>query len=665
MALACWFAGGVLALALNRVPRWSSRIGVGAAVAGGLVGLWPALKGLVAGGGESLVLPWGIPGGEFHIALDALSCFFLVPVCLLSVLAALYGGGYMAAYRGRKALGPHWFCFNLFIAGMVLVLAARQVLVFLVAWEVMSLAAFGLVIFEHEKLEVRAAGWIYLMAAHVGAALLMVMFLLLGKPAGSLDFTAMAVAPRLAPGLAAVVFLLAFVAFGTKAGVVPFHIWLPEAHPAAPSHVSALMSGVMIKIGLYGLLRTMTLLGAPAGWWGPVLLAAGFVGALAGISSALFQRDVKRVLAYSSIENIGLILMAFGIGLWGLTQGHRWVAVLGLAGGMFHIWNHALMKGLMFLAAGGVLHGAGTRDLERLGGLLKRMPITGALMIAGALALAATPPLNGFLSEWLIYLGLIEGGLEATGGARVALLLLVGGVALVGGLALMCFVRLVGMVWLGECRSDECGAAHELPARMWVPMGILAAACGLAAAFPLSVLRLCARPVESVFGLPAEAFLAPLTSTAAPLRTMGVMNVVVMATLLAGGLLFSAVVRRRPRAEGPTWGCGYPMPTPRMQYTGLSFSELIISRLFPGLWRPKTRLTAPQGLFPARSMLSVRYPDTLSRILYQPSFDWLVEHFTRLRWVQQGKLHCYLVYFVVTLVVAFAWMAVRRWVIHE
>jgi hydrogenase-4 component B len=256
---------------------------------------------------------------------------------------------------------------------MAVVVVARSAILFLMAWEVMTLASYLLVTFEHEEAEVRRAGFVYLLAAHAGVACLILLFLLLGRNAGSLDFAAFHAATPAATPLAAVLFALAAVGFGIKAGVVPLHVWLPEAHAAAPSHVSALMSGVLIKVGLYAFLRTLTFL-PPAAWWGPLLMGVGIAGALLGISVAVYQRDLKRVLAYSSIENVGIVLLGIGVGYWGLTRGEPRVAALGMAGGLLHLWNHALMKGLMFFSAGSVVHGTGTKDIERLGGLMKTMP---------------------------------------------------------------------------------------------------------------------------------------------------------------------------------------------------------------------------------------------------------------------------------------------------
>ena len=525
----------------------------------------------------------------------------------------------------------------------------------------MSLAAFFLVTFEHEKKEVRVAGWIYLVATHVGGAFLLALFLVLGRNAGSLDFDQFLTAGKLAPATAGIVFFLALTGFGTKAGVVPLHIWLPEAHPAAPSHVSALMSGVMIKIGIYGLLRTMMFLGPPAAWWGPVLVVCGLTGAVTGVALALFQRDIKRALAYSSIENIGLILLALGVGLWGLTSGHPLVAMLGLAGAMLHIWNHALMKGLMFLAAGSVLHGTGSKDMERLGGLMKRMPVTGAVMMAGALAIAGIPPLNGFVSEWLMYMAVLNGGLEFTGAGQVVLLLAVGALALIGGLALICFVRLIGIVLLGDGRSEEARHAHESPAWMTASMAILAGLCALSALFPCTLVAAFSRTVEAVFGIPAGPFVNALNSAASPLARLSLLNLILVLTAAVIGLILRFLWRRGPVAADATWGCGYAAPTPRMQYTGQSFSELMVRRLFPKSLRPKGRVIVPNGVLPSAGRMTTAYPDILSLTLYQPFFAWLAGYFTRFRWVQQGKIHYYMMYFVVILLAGFAWLVLRRW----
>lgn len=653
--------GGALSLVMSRSPRWATGLGAGSVVAGCLLGLWPALQALTGGAAETFRIPWAVPGGEFYIRLDALSAFFLIPVFGLSALAAIYGGSYLMAYRDRKLLGAAWFFFNIFVATMALVVVARQAVLFMVAWEIMSLSAFFLVTFEHEKKDVRMAGWVYLVASHVGAAFLLAMFLLLGRASGSLDFDTFAVPPATA---GVVILVLALIGFGTKAGMVPLHIWLPEAHPAAPSHVSALMSGVMIKLGLYGLLRVMMFLGPPAAWWGPLLVALGFAGAVLGISFALFQRDLKRALAYSSIENMGLILLALGLGLWGLTSHHPVVAALGLSGAFLHVWNHSLMKSLMFLCAGSVLHGAGGRDMERLGGLMKRMPRTGVAMALGAVAIAALPPLNGFVSEWLIYLALLHGGLEFSGGGSVVMLLGVGVLALVGAMALLCFVRLIGIVLLGEPRSDEARHAHESSRWMTAPLALLAGLCVVAALFPGVLVKAFTGVIGEVFGVAREPFEAALNTSSA-LGVLGGVNAVIWGLIGLVTLLFILVRRRGGVTADATWSCGYLAPAASMQYTGQSFSEMMVSRLLLKSFRPKAHVVVPDAVFPVTGKMTTSYPDTLSRVLYQPLFNWLAGRFARLRWLQQGKIQYYMMYFVVVLLLAFAWQVIRQWVNYE
>lgn len=661
IAVGLLLAGGVFSLLSTRSPRWATGLGAGSALVGCVLGLWPAVSGLLGGAVGSFRMPWAVPGGEFYVRMDPLSAFFLIPIFGLSALAAVYGGSYLLAYKDRKSLGAVWFFFNLFVAAMALVVVARQAVLFMVAWEVMSVAAFFLVTFEHEKKEVRGAGWIYLIATHLGGLVLLAMFLLLGRTSGSLDFDTFVV-----PGATAgvVVFCLALVGFGTKAGMVPLHIWLPEAHPAAPSHVSALMSGVMIKLGLYGLLRVMMFLGPPAVWWGPLLVVVGFLGAVLGISFALFQRDLKRALAYSSIENMGLILLALGLGLWGLTSHHSLVAALGLTAAFLHVWNHAMMKSLMFFGAGSVIHGAGGRDIERLGGLMKRMPRTGVAMVVGAVAIAALPPLNGFVSEWLIYLALLHGGLEFSGGASVVMMLGVGLLALVGAMALLCFVRLVGIVLLGEPRSDDARQAHESSRWMMTPLAVLAGLCIAAALLPGVLVKAFSGVICHTFGISMAPFDAALKASSA-LPVLGGVNAVIWLLLGLVALFFIYAIRRGKVVADSTWGCGYLAPATSIQYTGQSFAEMMVSRLFLRSFRPKTHVVVPRDVFPAGGKMTTSYPDTLNRVIYQPLFNWLAGRFASLRWLQQGKIQFYMIYFVVILLLAFSWQVIRQWLNYE
>jgi formate hydrogenlyase subunit 3/multisubunit Na+/H+ antiporter MnhD subunit len=466
--------------------------------------------------------------------------------------------------------------------------------------------------------------------------------------------------PALGAGWSGLIFVLALVGFGAKAGFVPFHVWLPEAHPAAPSHVSALMSGVMIKMGLYGLLRVLSFLGPPAPWWGFTLVVLGLLTALVGVSLALNQRDVKRVLAYSSIENVGLIGLALGVGLWGKAGGLPAVAALGTAAALLHVWNHALMKGLMFLAAGSVLHGTGTKDMEKLGGLMKRMPWTGAAMTTGAVAICGLPPLNGFVSEWLMYLSLMKRGLATNDGGSLTALLSVGLLALVGGLAAIAFVRLTGIVLLGSPRSDAGRHAHESSPWMLAPMAVLVCLCLTVAVIPRTVAGSFSGVLDQVLGRGAGPLFRGLVLSEAPLDALGTVNAWTLIALGATAAAFRVLSRKGELSEGPTWGCGYVKPTVRMQYTGASFAEMIGEHLLPRFLRPRTTRRAPRGVFPSGSEFGSRCPDPVTERVYEPFFRRWAERFSRLRILQQGKVHVYLVYMVLTVVLALAWVSVRR-----
>jgi formate hydrogenlyase subunit 3/multisubunit Na+/H+ antiporter MnhD subunit len=603
-----------------------------------------------------MVLPWNLPHGNLLVEIDSLSAVFLVPVFGLTVLASIYGANYLNSFAGHKSLGAPWFFFNFFVAGMALVVVARTVFWFFVAWEMMSLAAFFLVTFEHEREEVRRAGWVYIVTTQLGVAFLLSAFMLLSSHAGSGDFAGFRSLPTLTAGGAGIVFVLALIGFGAKAGLAPFHVWLPDAHPAAPSHVSALMSGVMIKIGLYGLLRVLTFLGPPVAWWGVVLASMGMLTALVGISLALQQRDIKRVLAYSSIENIGLITLSLGVGLWGQATNQPVIAGFGMAGAFLHIWNHALMKGLMFLCAGSVVHGAGSRDMEHLGGLLQRMPWTGTFMTLGALAMAALPPMNGFTSKWLMYLTLMQGGLS--GDQQLTSLLAVGLLALVGAMAAITYVRLVGITLLGSPRSEDAAHAHESSPWMLAPIGVLLVGCVVIAVLPAQTLSLQGPLLANYPHAGARIDLARPTEV---LGTLGMFNGWILIALAIGGAALLWGIRTAGSVAGPTWGCGFAKPTVRIQYTARSFAEMLAEHLLPRFLRPNLSRKAPSGLFPTESDFEAQSPDPVSQKAYEPFFARWARWFSELRILQQGQVNIYLTYIVVTTVLALTWVAVRSW----
>jgi len=413
---------------------------------------------------------------------------------------------------------------------------------------------------------------------------------------------------------------------------------------------------VLIKMGLYGLLRMVLLLGRPAGWFGPLLMVLGLAGALGGISLALYQRDMKRALAYSSVENMGLIALGLGTGVWGWTSGRPLVAVLGMSGALLHAWNHTLMKGLMFLGAGSVLHGCGTKDLERLGGTMKRMPFTGTSLVVGAVAISGLPPLNGFVSEWLIYLGLMDGALSSRGAIGAIGLLSVGIVTLVGALAAFCFIRLVGIACLGEARSDESRGAHESRWPMTAPLGLLAGASVAVALAPRAVMSATANVLKEFLGADLGGAKFDI-----PLANVGWLNAVLWMGILLGIALWCGMMRRRPVTDGETWGCGYPKPSARMQYTSRSFAELVSERMLPKRLRARISVTPPEAIFPGPGSLSSECIDPLTRDVYEPFLARMGDRFARLRWLQQGMLHVYLLYILVATLLALGWTSIATW----
>ena len=642
-------ASGAVPMLLRGWPRAASGAAVGGALAAGAVGLGAAIDALRTGTTAELVTGWQVPAGAFVVGIDPLTAFFLVPLFGLGALVAFYGRAYLGHARSPRPAA----LLNLLLSAMTLVLVARHALVFLVAWETMTLLAYLLVTTDDRDAEVRRAGWVYLIASHLAMLALIALFLALGEHGGGLDFASLGAAGRAAPPVAWGLFGLAVLGFGIKAGVFGLHVWLPEAHAAAPSHVSALMSGVLIKLGLYGLLRTLSFL-PPDGGFGIVLMSLGLAGATAGISLALYQRDLKRSLAYSSIENVGIALVGLGLGTWARARGDHAVATLGMAGGLLHLWSHAAMKGLLFLGAGTIVHATGTRDLERLGGLARRLRWTAPAMIAGAVAIAGLPPLNAFVSEWLLYRSLITAGLEP-GWWSLPALGAVALLALVGGLAALCFVRLIGVALLGQPRSDAARDAHEGPAAMVAPVVLLAGVCLAIALAPGPVVAALAPLIAALTGADRSA----LTAIRDALTPLVVCNAVVLAVLVIAGTLAAVAARRAPAGE--TWGCGYAAPSPRMQYTGRAFAEYLAGRLLPRRLRPRRRQIVPDGLFPAVASLSTECADPLTRGLYEPFLIRWGDRFMRLRRAQQGSLHLYLLYILVIAVLGLGWAGLRNW----
>lgn len=641
--------------------------------------------GAVAGAGAGLVLgatviATGIPfalsfpellplGGGLVLRLDSLGAFFLVVIGIGALPAAVYGAGYSAAYEdGRASLRLLGVMFNLFLLTMSLVTLADNVLTFLLMWEGMSLTSYFLVMTEAGEERTRNAGLWYIGMTHAGLVMLLAAFLLLAGGAGLGAFADLrAIAPSLNPGVRDTVFVLALLGFGSKAGIVPLHVWLPRAHPAAPSHVSALMSGVMIKMGVYGLLRlALDLLGGGPAWWGGLVLGVGVVSALLGVLYALMEHDLKRLLAFHSVENIGIILIGIGAGLMFHRYGLMSLAALGFIGGLYHVLNHAAFKGLLFLGAGSVLHATHTRNMEEMGGLIKRMPWTALFFLIGAAAISALPPLNGFASEWLVFQSLLGGVNIPVPEVAVVMPVAVGLLALTSGLAAACFVKAFGITFLALPRSSEAAHAGESPFSMRFGMALLALACiGLGVA-PFAVVPVLGRILAGLGGLPDTQAEFTLNVSLQTPSAFGQMSPTLMAfgLLLLLGLVPSVLWLLRltsQRRLSDSWGCGRVGQTARMEYTATAFAEPL-KRVFAEIYRPMKELTVDFHPGSKYFVQSIEYRSEITpwfdQSLYRPFLQSATFVAQQVRRLQAGSLHLYLLYIAIVLILL---LIVARW----
>ena len=574
-----WLAIGALGLFRSNHPA-SARVlyPLGAIVSVLLAAVGLAAISLPA---QTLVLPLGLPELPFHVRLDALSAFFLLVLGVTAAGISCYSAGYFAAPREGEAAGLTCLQYHVFLAGMALVLIADDAYLFMVAWETMALSSYFLVTTEHNDPEIRKAGFIYLLIAHIGAIAILLCFGVMHGGQGDYTFESMRQA-QLPVGWATVAFLLALVGFGAKAGIVPLHVWLPEAHPAAPSPVSALMSGVMIKTAIYGLMRvTYDLLPAVHWEWGLIVLVLAVITTLFGVLFALMQHDLKRLLAYHSVENIGIILIGFGLSLIYLGTGHPVLAVLALLAALYHTLNHAVFKALLFLGAGSVLHGSGLRDLGRMGGLIRVMPHTAFYFLVGALAISALPPLNGFVSEWLTFQAALLSPALEHGVLRSIVPLAAAALALAGALTAMCFVKVFGIAFLGVPRSEQATGGHE--AGRWEQLGmawlvVLCVVLGLAPVWMLGVMDPIALALLD-YSLAYSGveqhwlWLTPVTPERASYSPVIFLVMIVIVVLIAYWAVRSLYHGRLRRT--PPWDCGFPELNARMQDTAEGFAQPI------------------------------------------------------------------------------------------
>lgn len=650
IGLGLMLAGGLAALTMRRWPAAGALVGAGAVIIGSILALLAPLTVLVTGVAVHWSAAWSLPLGALAVEIDPLAAFFLSIIFGLSILTALYGRTYLQHAGGSPARqGSAWFWFNLLVVAMAAVVMAGNVILFLLAWEVMSVASFFLVAFESEREQARRAAWTYLVAAHLGSALLLAMFVVMGTRAGSFNFADWILLPGASAHWRGAMFVLALIGFGVKAGIYPLHVWLPEAHPAAPSHVSALMSGVMLKVGVYALIRLIALLGAPDAWWGWLMIAFGVISGILGVLFAMAQHDIKRLLAYHSVENIGIIFLGLGLGVLGWYYGQTLVMAAGLGGALLHVLNHAVFKGLLFLNAGAVAQVTGCRNIEELGGLMRRMPQTGACFLIGSAAISGLPPFNGFVSEFLIYTAALLALIRTPAALAFPALVVVGALALIGGLAAACFVKIFGIVFLGAPRSAAAEAAHECRRPMRAAMLVLALCCAGIAMLAPWIAPALFRAVAVIIGAPAIQ-----ADQVMPIQTVLVWVSAGAAAFWALSLIAS-VLRRvfwrgRKVARTVTWDCGYTAPSSRMQYTASSFVQPVI-RLFGRILRVCVHAQPPEGFFPNQAKFEMHAGDTADRYIFRPLFQTVACLLARLRWLQEGRVQIYVLYIAVTLLV--------------
>jgi formate hydrogenlyase subunit 3/multisubunit Na+/H+ antiporter MnhD subunit len=616
----------------------------------GIMAIIGGAMAIAARGSADQTLPIGLPWLHCQLHIDPLAGFFLVIIGLITLVVSIYGPTYVLNYEGGpQPLLVLTLFTGLFVSGMYLLVLAADAFSFMAAWEIMSVSSYFLVAFQHQHAKNRAAAFLYLLMAQVGGLCIMLAYGVLAAFGDGFSFAAMAAAP-LSSRWATIAFLLAFVGFGMKAGVVPLHVWLPLAHPVAPSHISALMSGVMLKVAVYGFIRfTYDLLGDIQWQWGVLTLAIGCASALLGVLYALMQHDLKRLLAYHSVENIGIIYMGLGLSMIFAGSGLPGLAALGLIAALYHCLNHAIFKSLLFLGAGVIIHQSHEHDLERMGGLIRRLPVTAFCFLVGCISISALPPFNGFVSEWLTFQAALQGTALPNGVLSSLIPLAAAVLALTGALAAACFVKVFGVAFLGQPRTRHARKARIPQYAILVSQVILAVLCLVLGILPTWTVGLLDRIARQLLGhgLPEATsqgwlWLTPVApqqaSYGAPLTLLGIG----LACLLA--YLFLHPRRKTPIRTGAAWDCGFGPLSPRMQYTSTAFS-MPLRRIFRHVWSVSEEL---EDTGTGRAY-RLRIGDWAWLKIYLPLGALLLAAARRVTLIQGGNIRAYLAYSFFTL----------------
>ena len=592
---------------------------------------------LISGGEWEFRSAFLRPGGEpIHLRLDILSAFFCILLSIVGIAVTVYGSAYWHDRAHPKSVFTGRFWWSLFLSSLTGIFLQSNGLHFLIFWEFFSLSTYFLITLNRHSGEVRKAGWLFLAASHTGTLCLFAFFSLLSAKVGGWDLGPFPGRTDLSS-----LFWFAVVGFGIKAGLFPLHVWLPSAHSNAPSHVSAILSGVAIKLGIYGLIRFSGWIAVsePAAW---TIIAAGLTSAVLGVAFALGQHDLKRLLAYHSVENIGIILIGIGFAMVARIHGNMPCGVILFAGGLLHVWNHGLFKSLLFLGAGSVLHAAGTRIMSELGGLWRKMPWTAGCFLFGAAAISGLPPLNGFISEWLIFLGLFD---AAASGGTVSWAALCGAIFLgiTGALALACFVKVCGVVFLGAGRTEAAGRASECGWIMRVPMLFLVAACLAIGLLPAVFYG----PLLRIAQVWNAGFACPLNHP--PLKILGMFDIVLVLTALSAGAGLWIMVHKAGLRRSLTWDCGYSRPSPRMQYTAGSFAGIITS-WFSWILCTEKHSTLKPKTFPSEAVHSEHTPETVLEKWLAPLISGIILTASAIRRLQHGRVQAYIFYLLIGLI---------------
>lgn len=666
VVLVAYLIGAALPLAFYNNNRINIPIAHAFAIIASVAGVAASALALTSTPAITLTIFPSPVFGFGSLSLDSLSAFFLLTISLVSFAVSIYASPYMIKTAGNRSAAGFGALYNLFLLSLVLVVTIDNAFYFVVFWELMTLTSYFLVVFDYKKIETAKAGFQYLVMTHVGTAFILFSLIALSVHSGDFSFASFKAAQASLPvALKNAIFLSALLGFSTKAGLVPLHVWLPRAHPAAPSHISALMSGVMIKTAIYGLIRVLfDFLSPTLWWWGLLILILAAVSAVLGVMYALMEHDIKRLLAFHSVENVGIIMMGVGLAVIFSSLGFMPAALLSLTAGLFHLINHAIFKGLLFLGAGSIHYATGTKNIEDLGGLIKRMPITAALFLIGSLAISAVPPFNGFASEWLTFQSMLQANLIGEIPIRLIALLSVPALALTGGLAAACFVKAFGITFLSLPRSTRAANAKEVPAPMLIGMailGLLSLALGIGSNI---FVKIPWQVATSFFHATNAAPATNLLFLRIPANQgHASMSLLLVAAALVFIVLASIVlVRLRGRRSvivGPTWDCGIPKVTPRMQYSATAFTKPL-RIVFSAIYQPRRQIDVEREASPyfplAISYESSLYP-VFERQLYKRFINTLVRVAKKARMIQAGNINLYLAYIFATLVIllVFTW----------